>query len=171
MHRTESAMSTSRHGGTHWIFYAVGTEILNLTVGFRWIFGAILIYSGVKTVLEDEDSEEDPKENRCIRCVTACLPVHDDYAPDGAFTVHVDESVNAALPPLGKHQLALEAVPLATRVGRRRDGKDSPPPHLGFVVAEAQEDEEGEEGVELVERRRDGSAAPPLRPSNTVTVR
>lgn len=66
--------------------FFVSAEAFNLTFIFRWVFGAILMYSGVKVITVDED-EGNPTENCLVKLVTRYLPVHHEYADGGAFFV------------------------------------------------------------------------------------
>jgi tellurite resistance protein TerC len=77
--------------------FFVSEEVFNLTVVFRWIFGALLLYSGFK-IIAFEESEDDPTENCLVRLVTRYLPVHKDYAKDAAFFIFGDEEANIACP-------------------------------------------------------------------------
>ncbi len=60
-----------------------------LIARFHWIiyiFGAFLIYTGVKMFLQDEDEEVHPEDNLAVRGVTRLLPVTRGYDGEHFFT-------------------------------------------------------------------------------------
>jgi len=72
------------------LFFAVGTQVLALGIIARIAFGLVLVYSGVKTIYEDDgDDEDDPSQNPLVRCIAKLLPLHDSYGDEPTFFVNV----------------------------------------------------------------------------------
>mmetsp|Transcript_97612 Transcript_97612/g.248018 ORF Transcript_97612/g.248018 Transcript_97612/m.248018 type:complete len:506 (-) Transcript_97612:50-1567(-) len=75
------------------VFLAVGWTFMNSGVYFfKFVFGAILVWSGVRSANDlDDEGTADPTNNRCIAWVTKNLPVSDNYEPHGHFFITVAE--------------------------------------------------------------------------------
>mmetsp|Transcript_100373 Transcript_100373/g.255398 ORF Transcript_100373/g.255398 Transcript_100373/m.255398 type:complete len:383 (-) Transcript_100373:60-1208(-) len=69
-------------------FYIVGAEFFRLAFVVQIFFGLVLVYSGYKTAVSDED-DEDPRENRCVKLITRCLPLTEAYDDDGRLFARV----------------------------------------------------------------------------------
>mmetsp|Transcript_124848 Transcript_124848/g.388645 ORF Transcript_124848/g.388645 Transcript_124848/m.388645 type:complete len:427 (+) Transcript_124848:76-1356(+) len=89
------------------LLFAVGAGMFNTTRLFHWIFGFILLYSGVKVMAVSEEAETDHKQNWAVKQISRVLPVHDGYAPNAAFF--------------------LRGAPLA-EAGRQDPAQEEPPP-------------------------------------------
>ncbi|MDE3213263.1 MAG: TerC/Alx family metal homeostasis membrane protein [Bacteroidota bacterium] len=84
------------------ILLAIVMRVLFITVGivlvthFNWIlyvFGAFLVYTGIRMFLIDEENEFDPQKNVVYRLVSRWVPlVHD--TGDGRFMRRVDGKLN-----------------------------------------------------------------------------
>eukprot|EP00933_Yihiella_yeosuensis_P006537 TRINITY_DN11125_c0_g1_i1.p1 TRINITY_DN11125_c0_g1~~TRINITY_DN11125_c0_g1_i1.p1 ORF type:complete len:447 (+),score=73.61 TRINITY_DN11125_c0_g1_i1:58-1398(+) len=120
------------------LFFAVGTEILAMGLGARIIFGLVLVYSGVKTLWESDDDEEDsdPSQNVLVRCISALLPVHDNYCEEPSFLVRVPRSsadASSSPPPTvlgstpdGKTKAKARDLELATMMDVEDGAHDAP---------------------------------------------
>jgi len=60
------------------IFIFAGVAIISRFAWVMYLFGAFLIYTGVKMVFENEDDEYNPNENALIRGFKKIFPVTDD---------------------------------------------------------------------------------------------
>lgn len=81
-----------------WLFF-IGAGVFNLTFVFRWIFGALLLYTGVKVMVVNEE-ESDPTDNCMVRMVSKRLPIHDQDVAGAAFFVpRTDASTSPAAHP------------------------------------------------------------------------
>lgn len=74
------------------LFYLVGAEFFRLAFVVQIFFGLVLVYSGFKTAVSNED-DDDPRELRCVKCLTRLLPLADTYEDSGALFTR------ACLPP------------------------------------------------------------------------
>lgn len=79
------------------MFYVVGAEFFRLAYLVQVFFGAVLIYSGFKTAWSDED-DDDPRENRCVKLITRCLPLSERYDPAGALFAREPRCVGPEVP-------------------------------------------------------------------------
>jgi len=79
------------------LFYIVGAQFFRSAFVVQFICGLVLIYSGYKTATSDDD-DEDPRENRCVKLITKCLPLTDTYAEDGSLLTWAPESAPSAAP-------------------------------------------------------------------------
>jgi TerC family integral membrane protein len=70
---------------TRSLFIAVGAALISRFEWVLYIFGAILVYSGIKMMFE-KGTEVHPERNIFIRFAQKFLPLTSDYAP-GTFTV------------------------------------------------------------------------------------
>lgn len=70
-------------------FFEVGTEILALGFIARLAFGLVLVYSGVKTLKDEDDDEDDPSQNCLVRSLARILPLHDQYGERPVFFLAV----------------------------------------------------------------------------------
>jgi tellurite resistance protein TerC len=67
------------------IFIFAGVSLINRFHWIIYIFGAILIYSGIKLAF-GEDSEVDPEKNPVLKLFRRFIPITNEYA-DGKFMV------------------------------------------------------------------------------------
>jgi tellurite resistance protein TerC len=85
-----------QHGGLFWgvvgalvmrgVFIVVGIKLLNAFAWLIYVFGAILIYSGIKLFLEDEQ-EIEPEKNIVLRLFRKFFRVTNDYEGEKFFVV------------------------------------------------------------------------------------
>ena len=71
------------------IFITIG---ISLVMQFHWIlyiFGALLVYTGVKMFLVDSEAEFDPKENAVYKILKKILPISHDHT-SGKFTQRIN---------------------------------------------------------------------------------
>jgi len=82
------------------IFFCLEAALLHSLWWMHFVFGAFLIYTGIKSAMTDDD-DEDPRENWLVSLLTAKLPMINGYDNDGAFfvKVKVDSQGNAVMPP------------------------------------------------------------------------
>jgi tellurite resistance protein TerC len=71
------------------VFILGGTALLNRFDGLMYVFGAFLVYTGLKMMLAKDFDEPDLSENRILKIVRRFIPMSQDY--DGAkFFTHVN---------------------------------------------------------------------------------
>mmetsp|Transcript_14761 Transcript_14761/g.39152 ORF Transcript_14761/g.39152 Transcript_14761/m.39152 type:complete len:321 (-) Transcript_14761:266-1228(-) len=80
-------------------FIFVGEYLMHTMFFMHWIFGAFLVYTGIKTVTGD-DEEEDPSQNPLVQLLTRHVPFVPAYDASGKFFVQVpiDDNGEADLP-------------------------------------------------------------------------
>ncbi len=80
------------------ILLAIVLRVLFITIGislvirFHWIlyiFGALLVYTGIKMFVVDSEAEFDPKENAIYKILKKVLPVSHDHT-SGKFTQRIN---------------------------------------------------------------------------------
>ncbi len=69
------------------IFIALGATLLHYFHWIIYIFGAFLIFTGIKLAIS-EDTESDPEDNPAIRLLRRVLPVTDKYEGQHFFVRH-----------------------------------------------------------------------------------
>ena len=67
------------------VFIFAGVAIIERFAWVMYIFGAFLIYTGIKMVFEKEDEDYNPNENALIRGFKKIFPVTDDRSSSGFF--------------------------------------------------------------------------------------
>lgn len=115
------------------LLFAVGAGMFNMTRVFHWIFGFILLYSGVKVMSIQEDAETDHKQNWAVRQISRVLPVHDGYAPNAAFFLRGEEGAEGG-PQEEPAQPQGERCSLALRGEAARDVELQAPMGCGPAV-------------------------------------
>lgn len=71
------------------IFITIG---ISLVIKFHWIlyiFGALLVYTGIKMFVVDSEAEFDPKENAVYKILKKILPISHDHT-SGKFTQRIN---------------------------------------------------------------------------------
>lgn len=119
------------------LLFAMGAGMFNMTRIFHWIFGFILLYSGIKVMSISEETETDHKQNWAVRQIARVLPVYDGYAPNAAFLIHPGAEIAAA----GQEevpQLQADCSSLALRGETARDVELQAPPGCGLSDASPQ---------------------------------
>lgn len=61
------------------IFIWLGIELIERFGWILYIFGAFLIYTGIKLLIKDEDDEIDPERNFMVRMLKMVMPVTPEY--------------------------------------------------------------------------------------------
>jgi len=61
------------------IFIWAGIELIERFGWILYLFGAFLIYTGVKLLIKDEDDEIDPERNLMVRILKKVMPVTPEY--------------------------------------------------------------------------------------------
>ncbi len=69
------------------IFIAVGATLLHYFHWVMYLFGAFLIFTGIRIAVSDE-TESDPEDNPAIRLLRRVLPVTDKYEGQHFFVRH-----------------------------------------------------------------------------------
>lgn len=90
-------------------FYSAGAALFRSAFILQILFGLVLIYSGYKTATTDDD-DEDPREYRCVKCMTRRLPLIDEYDSSGALFVR-------RLPRVARHSPSQAPEPLGQVIG------------------------------------------------------
>ncbi len=62
------------------IFIVVGFTLINYFTWINYLFGAILVYTGVKMLFHNDDAPPDLDKNFIVRLWKKYFPVHDQYA-------------------------------------------------------------------------------------------
>jgi len=72
-------------------FISLGYSLMNTGVYLvKFAFGAVLVYSGIKTA-QDEEEDPDPGKNQFVAIVMKVLPISDHYDPQGHFFIDIEE--------------------------------------------------------------------------------
>lgn len=81
------------------LFIFIGEYMMRAMMFMHFVFGAFLVYTGVKTITADED-DEDPSQNILIKWLQSKVPFVSAYDSQGAFFVRVavDDEDNVILP-------------------------------------------------------------------------
>ncbi|CEM08194.1 unnamed protein product [Vitrella brassicaformis CCMP3155] len=74
------------------ILFALAEYFMHLMFIAHLVFGAFLVYSGVKTALPGNADDPDPSQNACVRFITRYVPVTPSYDDSGAFFVLTSSS-------------------------------------------------------------------------------
>jgi tellurite resistance protein TerC len=90
------------------IFLAAGVAIVNQFTAILFVFGAILIYSAIK-LLKDDDDSMDPGKSLAVRLLRKLVPVSDEYRGTKFF---VKEAGRRIATPLLAVVVAIEAADL-----------------------------------------------------------
>ncbi len=61
------------------VFILLGTTLLSLFSPIIYVFGALLVYSGIKLLREGDEAEPDLQNNVAVRFVKRFFPVTDEY--------------------------------------------------------------------------------------------
>jgi len=69
------------------IFIAAGVALITRFDWIIWVFGGVLVYSGIKMALAKEP-EIHPERNVVLRLFRKCMPVTDHYEGQKFFTIH-----------------------------------------------------------------------------------
>jgi len=67
------------------VFIFAGVALIQRFVWVMYIFGAFLIYTGIKMLFEKEDAEFDPNQNLVIRVFKKIMPVTEDISVSRFF--------------------------------------------------------------------------------------
>lgn len=94
------------------VFLAAGVAIVNQFTAILFVFGAILIYSAIK-LLKDEDDSMDPGRSVAVRLLRKVVPVSDEYRGTKFFVKEVGKRVAT---PLLAVVVAIEAADLVFAV-------------------------------------------------------
>lgn len=90
------------------IFLAAGVAIVSTFTAVLFVFGAILIYSAIK-LLKDDDETMDPGKSFAVRLLRKIIPVRDEYSGTKFF---VREAGKRVATPLLAVVVAIEAADL-----------------------------------------------------------
>ncbi|CAN5699218.1 TerC family protein [soil metagenome] len=67
------------------VFVLVGISLLSMFGWLVFVFGAFLIFTGLRMLRSDHDEESDPQDNRVLKFLQRRLPVTEDYRGDHFF--------------------------------------------------------------------------------------
>lgn len=101
------------------IFIFIGEYLMHAMFFVHFIFGAFLVWTGIKTITAD-DEDEDPSQQPIVQWLQRTLPFVPAYDSNGAFFVRV---------PVGKYE-STESSPLVD--GSAKEGDDESA-HYGTV--------------------------------------
>ncbi len=76
------------------IFILAGTTLIHMFTWLIYVFGAILVISGIKLFRSANEDPIDPGKNPVLRWLRSCMRVTDDYV-DGRFIVRIDGKAHA----------------------------------------------------------------------------
>lgn len=79
-------------------FIFVGEYLMHTMFFMHLVFGAFLVYSGIKTITADED-DEDPSKNALVQWLQQRVPFVSVYDKNGAFLVRVPDGSSATCKP------------------------------------------------------------------------
>jgi len=85
------------------MFIFVGEYMMHAMVFMHFVFGAFLVYTGVKTLASDEE-DEDPSQNPMVKWLQEKVPFVNVYDDNGAFFVKVPVDANGCPAPDDKNQ-------------------------------------------------------------------
>lgn len=91
------------------LFIWLGIEIIKAADWVLYVFGAFLIYTGLKLLFKDEDDEIDPERNIMVRLLKMVLPVTPEYHGK-KFFVRLNNKLHAT--PLFAVLLVVETTDL-----------------------------------------------------------
>ncbi|HKQ99326.1 MAG TPA: TerC family protein [Pyrinomonadaceae bacterium] len=74
----------------------VGAQLIERFNWLIYVFGAFLVYTGVK-MFSSEETEVNPEENRVVRLVTSFVPITRHYEEDRFFTIKNGRRVGTLL--------------------------------------------------------------------------
>ena len=94
------------------IFLALGVAVVSTFTAVLFVFGAILIYSAIK-LLKDDDDSMDPGKSMAVRLLRRIIPVSDEYHGTKFF---VKEAGKRIATPLLAVVVAIEAADLVFAV-------------------------------------------------------
>jgi tellurite resistance protein TerC len=69
------------------ILIGIGVQLINQFYWILYLFGAFLLYTGIKLVFANSDEEEDPTNNPIVRYARRVLPVTPTWVGDHFMTV------------------------------------------------------------------------------------
>jgi tellurite resistance protein TerC len=82
------------------VFIFIGEFLMHALFFMHFVFGAFLVYTGIKTVTADEE-DEDPSEQPFIQWLQTAIPFHPVYDNSGCFFARmpIDENGEVNIPP------------------------------------------------------------------------
>jgi tellurite resistance protein TerC len=108
------------------IFIFIGEYLMHAMVFVHFIFGAFLVYTGVKTVIAD-DEDDDPSQQPAVQWLQRNVPFVPAYDEKGAFFVRVpvDEHGTLLLPDVASTQKVSESSPLVANTSDDEAGEQA----------------------------------------------
>eukprot|EP00927_Polykrikos_kofoidii_P018415 TRINITY_DN1852_c0_g1_i2.p1 TRINITY_DN1852_c0_g1~~TRINITY_DN1852_c0_g1_i2.p1 ORF type:complete len:443 (+),score=69.57 TRINITY_DN1852_c0_g1_i2:67-1329(+) len=91
------------------VFLFVGEYLMHAMFLMHIVFGLFLVYTGLKTILVDDDDDEDPTQHPIVQWLQQKVPFVPVYDTNGAFFIRVPEDEN------GKTVEVDEAGPLVSQ--------------------------------------------------------
>jgi len=71
------------------VFLFIGEYLMHAMTFAHFVFGAFLVYTGVKSAMLDEDEDEDPSKNPLVQWLSRHVPFVSAYDSRGSFFVRV----------------------------------------------------------------------------------
>ena len=68
------------------VMILAGAELIKQFGWLIYIFGAFLLFTGIKMLLSKDDEEKDPSQNIAIRLLRKIIPIHHGYVEDHFLT-------------------------------------------------------------------------------------
>jgi len=120
-------------------FIFIGEYLMHAMALMHFVFGAFLVYTGIKTVSCD-DEDEDPTQNAVVQWLQSKVPFVPAYCDKGCFfvDVHLDEAGEPVMPEeaLQKPDEPTETTPiLANAEPNDEEEAKEPVPVVDFEVA------------------------------------
>merc|ERR1719324_2321548 len=80
-------------------FIFIGEYLMHAMAVMHFVFGAFLVYTGIKTVSADEE-DEDPSQNAVVQWLQSKVPFVPAYCDKGSFfvDVHLNEAGEPVMP-------------------------------------------------------------------------
>lgn len=79
------------------IFIAIGTTVLTLFHPIIYVFGAFLVYTGIRLVRESDGGEPDLDKNPAVKFIRRFMPVTDHYHEEKFFVVEAGKRMATPL--------------------------------------------------------------------------
>jgi tellurite resistance protein TerC len=75
------------------IFIVIGSTVLSLFHPIIYVFGAFLVYTGIRLARESGDEEPDLEKNAAVRLIKRFMPVTDQYHGEKFFIVEAGKRI------------------------------------------------------------------------------
>jgi len=107
------------------LFIFAGEWMMHAMMWTHYVFGAFLVYTGIKTLTADED-DEDPSQNAMVQWLQEKVPFINMYDKSGAFFVKVPVTADGvAMPDGSKYSPARDVDNRCPEAGKLNDEEAS----------------------------------------------